>query len=578
MKTLVRFLGVLLLIVGVGSAFAQYNFPGAMGNPSSITRPGGVFYAPAFFWTGRVISGNSSTGSATITVAGTVGGIGGLQVADGTTIPLQTIFNTLTPVIVDFGQGASETVTPTAVSVGTCPGGNIGIGGVVQCASVTASFANTHGQSAVVADATFGMQTAINYAASLGGGSVNIDPAWAQMGGTNALIAAAVVFPSVIIADMRNSSVEYYNIRQTASTFLAVPATLTATTVGFGLNGANTTGGSYVGANTYHVCVSYVDVAGQEGPCSLDFSGLTAGSGSTNQIGIAAPAASAGAVGYTVYISLTGGTYVLAYQAPLTSTTCKLTAIETITPACAVANTTYNQSGSNAAISALTVSTSPIDMQLGAASTTAGYVGNANGRTTYGYVASSGVGSTGISNVGLTFTAGPATVATTVPQVIGTLNIPTGFANQVGKTFRVCGKLTLTGASATIEQVQIMWDGAGSDTAGVPVTIGNLVSAVGPNTAAAWNGNFCESFTTTASGAGSTAGSLIGGYGTIVEYLASAPSITAAFLGGDSKTATTASLNLAGGGGFSTRLHVVQLHTTGTDVSPQLLNLTLEVL
>jgi hypothetical protein len=169
---------------------------------------------------------------------------------------------------------------------------------------------------------------------------------------------------------VQNGNPVFWNLQQTASTFLAVPATLTATTVGFGLNGANTTGGTYTGASTYHACIAYVDVAGQVGACSADFSALTAGSGTTNQIGFSAPAASAGAVGYVVYISLAGGTYSLAYQAPLTSSQCTLTKIETVTPACAVANATYGQSGSAAIISALTLNTSPVDMQLGGVSGT----------------------------------------------------------------------------------------------------------------------------------------------------------------------------------------------------------------
>jgi hypothetical protein len=127
-----------------------------------------------------------------------------------------------------------------------------------------------------------------------------------------------------------------------------------------------------------------------------------------------------------------------------------------------------------------------------------------------------------------------------------------------------------------VENVQIWWDGAGSNAAGVPVLIANLQSAAGPNTAAAWNGDFSIVLTTTVSGAGSTAGSIIGGDGRLYEYLASAPALAAVFLGSDVKTAATASLNLAGGGGFTTRLHIVQLHTTGTDVSPQLVSAIVE--
>jgi hypothetical protein len=138
---------------------------------------------------------------------------------------------------------------------------------------------------------------------------------------------------------------------------LAAPATLTAATVGFGLNGANTTGGTYTGTSTYVYCIAYVDIMGQEGPCSATFSAATAGTGSTNQIGFAAPAASTGAVGYVPYISLAGGSYALAYKVPLVSQptvagvapvsngVCTLTTLETITPACAVTNTHLRADG-----------------------------------------------------------------------------------------------------------------------------------------------------------------------------------------------------------------------------------------
>src|SRR5437868_6063854 len=135
MKKLFTILWATLLIAG--TCFAQ-QFPGVQGNPLPAARPGGIFYAPAFFWRGTVISGNTSTGaSQSIIVAGNnSGGSGGLTLPDGTSISLQTVFNTLTPIIVDWGQGAQETVTPTSASVGTCPSGNLGIGGSQQCVTL----------------------------------------------------------------------------------------------------------------------------------------------------------------------------------------------------------------------------------------------------------------------------------------------------------------------------------------------------------------------------------------------------------------------------------------------------------
>jgi len=568
MKSLARILGALTLFAA--ACFAQLPIPQ---NASPVSHQGGTYYAAGFAtWSGRVISGNSTTGSASIIIAGSAGGgAGGLQLQDGTTLPFQTVFSTLTPIIVDFGQGAQETVTPTAVSVGTCPAGNLGVGGSMQCATVTATFANTHGQSAVVIDGSFGLQTALNYAQQIGGGTIVIDGVWSTMGGTTAMITSAVPFSNNVIEDLRTIQAQYWIARPSTTTFMATPATLTATTVGFGLNGANTTGGTYTGASTYFVCVAYVDIAGNEGACSATFSGLTAGSGSTNQIGFSAPAASTGAVGYTVYISLAGGSYPLAYQVPLTSSVCTLTKLETVTPACALANTTYGQSGSAAIVSALTVNTSPIALQLAGVGNQLG-TGVVNAHTTYAFAP----GSPAVLSASLPFTttAGPWASATPVPM--GTIAIPAGFMNQVGRTIRVCGKYTVTpNAAATIENLQIYWDGAGSDAAGSPVQIANI-QGTAAYTAVIYNGSFCETFTTTVSGAGVTAGSIIGGSSLSAVGIASAPTNLVTEL--DTKNAATASLNLAGGAGFTTRLHIVQNHTTGADTQAQLLNVTVEVL
>jgi hypothetical protein len=514
----------------------------------------------------HVAVGNSATGVGTVTVCPAIRAL-----PDGRVV---NIFQSgiLNPVTFDLGTASSETITPTSVSI-VSPAG-LTVEADQNCAAITGTFSFTHAPSqftSQVRSGTFGLQEAINDAAP--SGLIEIGDEW---GGTNAILAAAVPYPGVSIEDTRLAATAYWSIAPTTASFLAVPTTLTSTTVGFGLNGANTTSGTYTGTSTYHVCVSYVDIAGNEGPCSLDFSGLTAGTGSANQIGIAAPAASTGAVGYTVYISLASGTYALAYQVPLTSSVCKLTLVESITPACVVINSNYNQTvGSNAIVSALTVNTSPLALQLGAASTTADYVGNSNAHTTYGYVQGTKLALGGIIGTSLNFTAGPATVATTVPQVLGTIAIPTGYMNTLGRTIRVCGKVQFTGAAATIEQIQLWWDGAGSDTAGVPVLVGNII-ATGTGSAVAYNENFCDDLTPTVVGSGVTAGSMMGGASWLIGGIVSTGA--ADYSGFDNKVATTGSLNLAGGTGFTTRLHIVQLHTGGTDVSPQLVHLTIESL
>jgi hypothetical protein len=442
----------------------------------------------------------------------------------------------------------------------------------MQCLSITASFSNTHGQSAVVLDGSFGAQTAANLANRYGGGTVTVDQAWAQMGGTNAILAAMVPFAAVAISDLRTGNPQRWTPLSNA-TFIAVPATLTAATVGFGLNGANTTGGTYTGASTYHYCVSYVDVAGNEGPCSLDFSAATAGTGTTNQIGFAAPAASTGAVGYVPYISLAGGTYALSYRVPLTATVCTLTKVETVISACALANTTYNQTGSAAIVSALTVNTARLAAQLGAASTTADIVSNSAAHTAYLYAPGGNAPSFLPISSYAPFTVTTA-AASTVPAILGSVQLPAGFMNNVGRTIRICGHATeATGGTATIESIQMVWDADGSNTTGAGVIIGTGLNLTSTETATATTFNFCENLRTTVSGASATAGSIqsVGGYLEVEGGQTSTSNRTA----GDTSTTATASLNLAG----EARIDVQYVHTTGTDGAGLILqNLTVEVL
>lgn len=504
----------------------------------------------------HVAVGNSATGSQTVTVCPAVRAL-----ADGRVINLFQN-GILNPVAFDLGTASSETVTPTAVSI-VSPGG-LTVEADQNCAAVTGSFSFTHAPSQFVGQVrsgTFGLQEAINDAASGGGGIVSVDSTW---GGTNAMLAAAIPYVNVNIEDTRFGTPQYWNVQPTASTFLATPTTLTAVTA---LPSA-TPVGAY-GTGTYHLAIAYVDAAGQVGPESADFSeaGLATGS-----FIFSPPAASPGAVGYVIYISLTSGTYSLDYEVPLSSTICKLTTVETVTPACAVANTTYNQTGATATVTAITVSTSPVGMLLGGVSGTL-LTGNPNGRTTYSYVASSHVGSFGIPTTNLAFTAGGIGSAT--PIAIGTVNIPAGVFNQVGKKFRVCGKFINTDVNSTVQNINIYLDAAGSDVAGSPVQIGSLAATVGPGTAATYTGNFCEVFTTTVSGAGATAGSTLGGFSFFNYYLSATPA--AIMVGGDTKTAAVASLNLAGGGGFENRLSIVHTNTTG-NATPTLQDLTIEIL
>lgn len=134
-------------------------------------RMGAIFYAPCYAtYQAQILSGNSASGSQTIIVFDAAGGQGGVPLADGSTLPLAVFFNTNTPITINDNN--AETVTPSSVSLGPCPSGFIGVGNVVQCAFVTATFSNTHGGSALVYSGDSGIEEAITDAGNQGGGDV----------------------------------------------------------------------------------------------------------------------------------------------------------------------------------------------------------------------------------------------------------------------------------------------------------------------------------------------------------------------------------------------------------------------
>jgi hypothetical protein len=494
------------------------------------------------------------------------------------------------PITIDPQNSAvTETVTPTVVSLISPPNG-VNMNQAFKCANVTASFSFLHGasnNSHQVISGDGGLQEAINDAAS-GAGSGGAQGGGSAAGGvvtippdsapyvTNTILAAAVPFGNVVLADKRNGNwvpPQYWTATPTVTTTIAAPATLTATTVGFGLNGANTTGGTYTGASTYHAAVACVDVLGNESQPSADFSALTAGSGTTNQIGIAAPAAQTGCVGWVPYISLAGGTYALAYRVPVATYlngvatpngVCALTSIETTTAACKITNATYNQTGVAAIVSALTVNTARIWVGIGGTSTTADVVGNSSARTVYAYAP--GAQSAITYN---TFAAATAP-ATTVPAIVGTIHLPPGFMNFPGRSLRICGTIQGGGGStATVENVAFYWDADGSNTtgAGVLLTGPTLTSTLSATPAV----QFCQTLSTTISGAGVTAGSILSTQGHIM--IANGAGGTAGVITMTQPGSAVASLNLA----QEARIDIDYLHTTGTDGTEQLKNLTVEV-
>ena len=124
-------------------------------------------------WGASIISGNSATGSQTITICPAFQALPDGRIFDPF---FEAVNNGFAPIIVDpQSSSVGETVTPTAVSIvntpSTFPGGNP----AAQCANVTASFSNLHGASLApnqVISGDQGILEAVNDASFNGGGQV----------------------------------------------------------------------------------------------------------------------------------------------------------------------------------------------------------------------------------------------------------------------------------------------------------------------------------------------------------------------------------------------------------------------
>lgn len=533
--------------------------------PSNQSFVGGNFVAKNYNYPGvRINSGNTTAaGVATFSLSAA-----GVRLADGRTImPFSAGgLNILGqpgafPAIpITIGAGTTkETVTPTSTT-------GCFIGAPQGSCQITATFAQPHGQGEIVTSGSLGIQEAVNDAAFWGGGAVVVDSSENLNYGANnvtAAIVAALPMWNVSIQDERTMTPVFWN-PQGGATTLAAPATLTALT-----SVPSTSPVGTFTATAYNMCIAYVDAMGQEGPCSTSF--VNTGAGATSSFQFTAPAASAGAVGYTIYVGLTGaGSTTLQYKVPLVSqpsvvntypasnSVCTLTLVETVTPACALTNTAYGQTGSTASVTAITLSTSPIQPVSTTTSTTAVYVPNPGGRTTMVYAPGSHIGAGGTITSTLAYVIGAA-AATTVPNVAATVNIAPGMMNQLGKVLEICGEMTTTASAATIVDVQFQWDSMGQNTAGKGVVIGDMTATPAAAIATAGHATFCQDFQTTVVSATATGGSInhINSYGAVGGVSLIAPGALSDAL----TPGAVGSLNLA----VDARINIIYLHTTGTD-------------
>jgi hypothetical protein len=547
---------------------------------SNQSRTAGFFYAANYAYGlgaapgsnqvqfAKVEGGNSVTGSSTISVY-----VGYISLPDGRKI---VPFSVFAPITIG-GQSNQETVTPTAVS-GCQPVDTSG----AQC-NITASFSNLHYRGDPIASGSAGLQEAIDDAANAGGGIVVVDSQWTLVGGTDTLLNAALPFSNVAIYDLRKNAPQTWTVLPSTTTLLAAGTTLTPqaacdATHQF-CSDANVAGSASWGGTVYG-CYTLVDINGNESPCSST-QNFTSVASKAIDMGVSLTARTDNVVGWKPYLSVSGGSYALAYSVPLltqpttllavpvSAGVCTLTLLETTTPACAIANSTYNQAGSTVGVSTLfkggmqftgyPVVTNTLAPEIGSASATA-YNPNEEAHATYAYVPGSRLGTAGVQSEHLIF---PITAAaqTTVGEVAGTFPLPANFMNYVGRTLEVCGLFVKTGTTAdTLTKFQLWWDAEGSNvTAGTPVQLTNMQSTYATALAAAANFQFCQQVTTTVASTSATGGTITPGQGwlTVTQVAAGAnPSA-----GSTNLVAAVGSLNLA----LPAHLTLVVNHTTGTD-------------
>lgn len=478
-------------------------------------------------WQLRVASGSTSTGAYSITFP-----------AGGYATTVQgmsfTPFTTTTRITVGTGS-TQETVTPSAVS-------NCGVSNVATC-TVTATFTYAHGAGTPVISGSGGFDEAANVANQNGGGPLYVSN---NTSITDALISASkAVFNNVTVMSMVHGTMEPWSPTPTGLALAAptgVPVTGQAAcdATHQACSDANVAGSASWGSTVF-VAVTYMDCFGNEGPASATTSWTSVAS---KAIDIASPAASTGACGWVPYLSLSGGTYILAYQIPPTSTVCTLSKLTPI-PSCAIGST-YGVNAlftGGAQITTYPVNTSMTYPTLATtAATLAGQHAMTNSSVTYAYAPGNRLGQCGLTSANMVQTSAAGGIngssATTVPNPLVSWSIPASCLNFIGAEFRVTGKWTYTDGGDTSTRLIVAWDSNGTDTASVPTPLCNILDTA-TGTAAAYNGTWTCTVKVLTTGATGTA--LVNGYST--QSLASGAT-TLVRNGADTAVAASGSINL----------------------------------
>lgn len=532
-----------LLAIGLAAFGLLEPLPTFGQQGSGISLAIGQRLASAYNVANQVAGGPFAAGTVSITLAR-----GGFVTADGRSIYPYT---TTTPLLIGFGSN-QDTVTPTAVS-----GCNSTAQSSPPTCTITVATTYTHGSGDPVYSGSYGLQEAINDAAGFvsgssvvnaQGGVVVIDKSW---GGSNATITAATPFSTVSLLDIRSGQPRYWNMTPTGAALATItaPTTAAACTATIQLCSDATVAGSASWATAIYASETCVDMAGNESPGSLTT--VTFVPVASMAIDMPPPAAETGCVGWVPYLSLANGTYAQAYQIPVTSSVCTMTTLETITPACAIANTTYGQATSTfgasglfkggAQITGYPVNTGQHFPALASTvQTTASYTPVSNSSQTYSYAPGNRVGLCGSSSANVVNYAAGASSTTGIPMAVATWTIPANCVNYIGAEFRVSGKFTWTdGGASDAMKVLVKWDAAGTNTTTVPTTLCSIANTH-TNAAAAQNATY--SCTVKIATTGATGTALVNGTG---EFdIATGPAGVLIGPGLDIATAASAAINL----------------------------------
>lgn len=357
----------------------------------------------------QVVAGNSATGAQTITVSAAKDPTQG-----GQPISILGVGSSVTV----GGASNQETVTITALGTASLSGFSPVTGSI----TLSATFANVHGPQDPIGSATFGLQEAINYAASNGGGTVSVTPSWYAAGGTVAMIQAAIVPTISATATQLTSTVrvfdelllEFWAVRSQSLSLVSAPSIPLSTQLA-----PNTLTGTFTAA-TYYFNFIYVTAAGGLTVASSQYS-VTC---TVNGVSGSGPIAATDVVGYLVASSSTTTTYI---NDPLAATSTG-TVIRCGAIACFKIGTPFT-------ISAPGTSALPLVPPLSTAFATVRFAPVASPNMVQPFQTSyAPFTSTGLITTGLTTEA-------------ARIDLPTGFLNQIGRTIRVKAQFIFTPVS-----------------------------------------------------------------------------------------------------------------------------------